>query len=872
VSVVLVYLLFFLSGISGLVYQVVWVREFGSVFGNTVYSASAVTAVFMCGLGVGSFVVGRLSDRRHALDRAGPLRTYGYFELGIAALGLLVALSIPELEALSARVSSYRVGPEGWFELSAASLAFRYATAIVLLLPITFLMGGTLTLLIRFVVSDHLDEAGWRIGALYGLNTAGAAFGAFMSDFALIPNLGILLSQGVAIGLNLVAGIGALWLARGVVGAVRSSAGSPPAATAVERDPHARFTLTWTALTLFLSGFVAMGFEIVWFRYLISMLGGFRGIFSLLMTVILVGIFLGSVIGGYLERRTRRPVSLFLAAQTGFILAALAPMALLGPTVFGIVEPASLLDAAPASLRGLAETVVSLPPILAVVAMPALLMGCTFPLTNAHVQRVEASLGTRAGLLYLANTTGNVAGALSTGFVLLPVLGQQGSVALLTCLAALGLVPIYLTVRRRTAGQEWVPLRRFAACILLLGVAFTYWLELPPHHLLKHVRHDPARGTGARVIAISEGINESAVVLEGGGSRALYTNGHPMSGNGADAQRYMRLFSHLPLLSAAQPERILVICFGVGTTLHAASLHSSVEELEVVDLSKNVLQQAHHFAESNGGVLESDRVRVFVNDGRQHLRMQPTGSYDLITLEPPPIANAGVASLYSVEFYELARSRLRPGGFMTQWLPAYQVGSDVNLSIIRSFIDVFPNAALLSGYERELILIGRTDGPLLDAPRVRARLERDAAVHEDLERVGAGSLTALVASFVAGPGVLERATREAVPVSDDLPVMEYATRSSYVATRLPAEVFDSREVATWCPDCFGEGGPIAELGELPRLVAALEAYHRSDAFLEFSNYRRSRTGDTPVEIPGDPCALVSVRESSYFSQLFDCAR
>jgi spermidine synthase len=158
----------------------------------------------------------------------------------------------------------------------------------------------------------------------------------------------------------------------------------------------------------------------------------------------------------------------------------------------------------------------------------------------------------------------------------------------------------------------------------------------------------------------------------------------------------MRALAHIPLLSMDEPRSALVIGFGVGNTTHAASLHPTMQRIEVADLSKDVLAAAGYFSDANGNVLENSRVSVFVNDGRQHLQIVEPESYDLITLEPPPIAYAGVAALYSRDFYSLAKTRLKPGGFVSQWLPAYQVPTSTTLAMIRAFIDVFPNAVLLS--------------------------------------------------------------------------------------------------------------------------------------------------------------------------------
>ena len=179
--------------------------------------------------------------------------------------------------------------------------------------------------------------------------------------------------------------------------------------------------------------------------------------------------------------------------------------------------------------------------------------------------------------------------------------------------------------------------------------------------------------------------------------RSLMTNGHAMSSTALLDQRYMRALAHIPLLSMERPARVLVIGFGVGNTTEAATRHPSVEHVTVADLSREILEHAAYFRDANNDVLRDSRVRIYVNDGRQHLLMLPEAVYDLITLEPPPIAHAGVAALYSREFYELARTRLKPGGYLSQWLPAYQVPAETSLAMVRAFIDVFPQSVLLSG-------------------------------------------------------------------------------------------------------------------------------------------------------------------------------
>ena len=296
----IVYSLFFFSGAAGLIYQVIWVRQFGNVFGNTVHSASLVIAVFMCGLGVGSYLAGIWADRRYASDPSSPLRAFGYCELTIAGMGILIASILPRLGWLSAAISTYVPGSNGWHFLSTGSHLARYGVAVAMLVPITLLMGATLTLLIRYLVQREsgMATAGWRIGALYGINTAGAAAGAFLTDFALVPAVGLYSTQMVAALCNVVAAMGALRLASGCLisghGEVAAVADeSAVAGAAAESGGEAgadQPVVVLSGLALLLAGFAAMGMEMVWFRHIAHTVGSFRSVYSLLLTVILIGI------------------------------------------------------------------------------------------------------------------------------------------------------------------------------------------------------------------------------------------------------------------------------------------------------------------------------------------------------------------------------------------------------------------------------------------------------------------------------------------------------------------------------------------------------------------------------------------------------
>ena len=843
----MIYLLFFLSGLSGLIYQVIWVRMFGNVFGNTVYSASIVVAVFMIGLGAGSYVAGRWADRRYAREVAAAgradtlLGAYGYFELAIAGLGLTIALLLPHLVALSAALSSYVRESSGWYALSTMSYVGRAAIAVALLTPITLLMGGTLTILIRDLVRRDLAVSGWRIALLYGINTAGAALGAALTDFTLVPGLGLWRTQVVAVACNAIAGVGAIVLA--LVQKSRAMRVTAPRKrkkdVRLQSDRDARrdrlqtdgidsgvvasgapdLTVAWTAVALAMSGLAALGMEILWFRHFSMLLGGFRAVFSLLLALILAGIGVGSLAGGALDRRTRRPAAWLMLVQALFVAATLAGLALAD------VDVINRGDGTPGSspLPGTpGEIWFNVRPMVIEVALPALLMGFGFPLANAIVQRAEQSVGRRAGILYLANTAGAVAGSIAAGFVLLPVFGLQRSATMLMTVAALAVVPLGLAAR--------VPARALATPLVIAGAALGGWLLLPSDYVTLRALGTPE--AGERRLVVDDGLTELIAVTESVKGRTLVTNGHAMSSTWPLAQRYMRALAHIPLLSMERPETMLVIGFGVGNTTQAATLHPSVRRVELADLSRDILRHAPYFAAGNKGVLTDPKVAVHINDGRQHLQMQPPGSYDLVVLEPPPIAYAGVSALYSTEFYQLARSRLKPDGYISQWLPAYQVPADITLAMVRSFVDVFPQAVLLSGAGSDLLLLGINGSSIeIDPTRVAAALERAPAVRGDLEQVDLGHLYEIVGTFVGSARTLLDATRDIAPVVDDRPIQEYGVRSMLsIGHGVPTALVNLDQVTEWCRRCVVDGAPIPAIEGLGMYLQLLAlAYSSSPA-------------------------------------------
>jgi len=818
ISLPLVLLAFFFSGIAGILYEVVWVREFGLSFGNTIDSAALVTGVFMAGLGIGGWLGGILADRRDGDDPRAGLRLYLGAELLIGILGLLISFTLPHLESISAWASSYRVIRPRWHVLTAGSYGLRYLIAAMLIGPITILMGCSLTFLMRSLVR-RVRIAGSRAGLLFGMNTAGAALGCLFADVVWIPLCGVWSTQIAAVLLNLLAAASA-WRAMTSASFQRLQPNRQgPLSESVIANEMGQVHGAMVAIVI--SGFAGMGLEILWFRFLTSALGQYRLVFSLLLFEILAGIGIGAAVAGLLTEFVHRPRLLWVSAQSGIAISTLASFFLFD---LGALQESirASLAATTGELGVMTETWIHLGAIARVVAVPSFFMGFAFPLANAIALRDPRTVGRRAGLLYLGNTLGALGGSVMTGFIFLPALGMKWT--------ALALVVIALAAGAYLLLGDWremTPRRPLGWALpsggaLVVVVQCIVWVSEPADYLILKSFRASARASlrdnikPNDIVTKSEGLIETVVIADlPDRGRTLFTNGHIMSLTGYGAQRYMRAFVHLPLLHIDHPDSVLVICFGVGNTASAASLHPSVRRIEVVDISKNILEHAPYFSATNGNVLDDPRVAIFVNDGRHHLQMQPRESYDLVTLEPPPIAFAGVGALYSEEFYSLVKSRLKPGGFMSQWLPMRQVPAATVGAMVRAFVDVFPSALLLNGDTGDFILMGRKDAPIeITQAKIVSRLEAEPTVAQDLARYGMGTATEILGAFAASGELLVQKVRAQAAVTDDLPIMEYGPVYRK-RNDLPSGLIDVAGIGDWCPSCFPAGWPAQGLEDLP---------------------------------------------------------
>jgi spermidine synthase len=740
---VVVVALFFLSGASGLVYQVIWVRLLTRIFGTTTFAVSALLAAFMGGLGLGSYLSGRYASRRPS-----PLRLFGILELGVGAYAVSLGVLLAAAESLFLSLASGT-------ELSPfAESLLKIALSFALLLPPTMLMGASLPLLVQQSVKT-LGYVGRRTGALYAVNTLGAAFGCFAAGFYGIPLWGLAKTTFVAASVNAFVGLAAIGLS--LVDRGEGARAEGDAGRALESSAPPTRAFLWVFAAFAASGFAAIGLEVIWTRLFTLVFKGYTYSFSAMLSVLLIGIAIGSLL--FAARADRAPDAKSRKELLGGLQIAIASAVVLGAPLFLVVERFVRLSTIYFGNEWSVAAAAKFAASFAILIVPTLLFGAQFPVASRLATVNVDSAGGRVGLLYGVNVLGGIAGALVTGFVLLPVLGTQKSLWLLAgALAATGFALIGLEpFRPRRIAFALVP--ALLASVLSWDVSkrlHETWLV--GDELMGYYREGAA--ATVMVAEYPPGIKEEKRILVNGSSASNSTQ-YGLAVN--------RIQGCIPFLFERMPKRVLATCFGTGITFGTLA-QFDVERIDGVDISPEVIEAAPRFGAQNYDVVGQGRVRLHIDDGRNYL-LKSVDRYDVITMEPMPPALAGVSDLYTREFYRLCRERLHPGGIVSQWVPLYFLGLEDVRMLYRTFAESFPYV-LVFFYNFDTFLVGSDQPLLLSAEMFSARLGSDRLA-ADLSSIGLSTPERMLGTFLMDRAAALRFAGDAPIVTDDLPYVEF---------------------------------------------------------------------------------------------------
>ncbi len=752
--------LVFCSGLCALVYQTAWQREFRPIFGASTSASAAVLAVFMGGLGLGGWLIGPRADRR-----VNPLWFYAALE---AVVGLTAAMT-PTLLRLARHVYLSLGGTVVLGDLGGT--AVRLVLAGVVLLAPTFFAGGTLGAAARAVEHEG-DRRRRGTALLYGMNTLGAVVGCLAATFWLLERFGTRSTLWLAAAANLLVAAVAAALSRRPTstpeapGAEAASAERPAAAPA-------RFVLTAAALV----GFAFFLMELVWYRMLGPILGGTVYTFGLVLAIALAGIAAGGLL--YAAAFTRRPPDLTAFAVTCLLEAATIAL----PYVLG--DRLALLAYAlrPPSGAALTSYLFGWSVVTALVVLPAsIVAGAQFPLLVALLGQGRARVARHIGRAYLWNTVGAIVGALAGGFGLLPLLSAPGAWrAVVLLLAALAIVAT-AAAQRVTRALVLVGVGAgVVVCALLLADGPTaVWR----HGEIGVGRANPPISSGPNalktwvnevrrsVVWEREGV-ESSVAVQAVAALSFVVNGK-VDGNARNDAPTQVMSGLLGALLHPGARRSLVIGLGTGSTAGWLAAVPGMERTDVVELEPAILEVARMCSSVNHDAIDNPTVRVMAGDAREHL-MAGRGTYDLVFSEPSNPYRAGIASLFTREFYDAVASRLEPDGLFLQWVQAYDIDEWTVSTVVATLGAVFSEVEIWQIHQTDMLLVASRRPLRPDAMALRARIREEPFATALRGAWRAVELEDILARYVAGPAIARDVrTRGQEVNTDDRNPVEFA--------------------------------------------------------------------------------------------------
>ena len=830
-------LCFFASGVSGLVYQVVWVRELVLVFGATTFAVSTVLTAFMGGLALGSYYFGRRSE---TVTR--PLRLYGLLEIGIGVYGLAVPLIFATLPTVYHSFWSLHLS---FFALSI--VRFVFAT-LVLIVP-TALMGATLPVLSSFYARD-IGRIGLRVGSLYAINTFGAVLGAAATGFVLIPLLGMKAATFTAAAMNILLGIVALLVSRRVerepyVG--ESEAEQDEAETkrqrAATREPNP-IEISAVIAGFAISGFVALSYEVIWSRVLALIIGSSVYAFSIMLTTFLIGLAAGAAIASRFVDRVRSPIRMFALLEVCVGVTSLAGAYVFNDLPYVFVQLYRWVDSNSFGLILFGRFLIA----SFVMIVPTLLLGALFPLVVKIIssRNLGRATGRTVGDAYAANTLGAIAGSFASGFIMVPWLGLLGSLRL--CVALNFLVAgAAFTASAYRSGHRSRPRRinssailGVAASVLLIVVVVLGDPPWDPEVMSSAVyRYAPSLADKSRqelfdflrsgqgeTIFYKEGITATVAVQRQSGGRVLKVNGKPEASTAGDMPTQI-LIGALPLLVREHTDDVLLIGLGSGVTLGSVE-QFPVKRVTCVELEPAVIEASRHFQDVNNSPLDDPRLRMISNDGRNFIYTTDE-KFDVIVSEPSNPWVTGVANLFTLEYFKKGAERLKDNGLFSQWLQIYEMSPDDVRTLIATFRAAFPQVYLFRGAEGDLMLLGSKNERRLDLSILKSHFENQTIATE-LNRISTSNAADVISRYYLGPADVTRLSAGAKLNTDDNALIEF-NAPRRVGTTEETVVRNLKQLLAYAasPLDYVDGGKESYGTEVSLLTqAALGAVKRDD--------------------------------------------
>jgi spermidine synthase len=842
----LISLLFLLSGVSALVYQVVWVRQLTTVFGATIYAVSTVLTAFMGGLALGSWLVGKRADMMKR-----PLVAFGVLEILTAA----AAFGFPYVLDWVTPVIGWAYSTGGDASFYSFSL-LRFGLIGGLLLVPTTLMGATLPVLSRAVVRD-LESIGHRVGGLYAVNTLGAMLGAFLTGFVLLERFGIWHTTVLAVINDAVVGLLAILIGWGMVRAVDVSPAVEQPRRVLTRA--ARYVL----LTYGVSGLIALSLQVAWSR---SLIFGFEHLkattfaFSSILTIFLLGLAVGSALMQAVVDKIRQPLAAYgflqilLGLSSGlslFLIMTDLPDWMLRPEIAD--DGSGNLNTWFAIGNVMTRTAV-------VIGLPTLLMGMLFPVAARIVSGNVQEVGADIGRLYAINTAGAIVGSFLGGFILIPLVGISITLAILAAaslaigIGALALSPVLSGPRRGML---------VGVCSVVAAVFVVRIVMGPGAGSFQRLLEDD------KLVFYKEGPLATVSVVEDlKGWRTIYVDGVGVAGTDPVIQTDQKTLAHVPMmLLGGEAESVLTVGFGAGGASHSYTLYPDINNIHACEITTTVPSAAITLTEANHGIVLTDaalkrelqrlgpdgvlphgvkplsaythragpgyvthdpRYRLVIDDARAYLRF--TGvEYDVIATDCTDLRYKSNANLYDREYFQLCRERISERGLVVVWVPLAGLSDEAFRIMTRTFHDVFPQMQVWYFTNQPthycLFIAGR-DEVRIDMEAV-IRATQIPGIQGDLVDIGLSDPAKVVASFVTDDRALDVYLGDGPLNTEDFPILEFLA---------PRHGYDARPIAVNMGRLFDNQVPVLPLVDMSPVLRReyadrIDRYQRANPIL-----------------------------------------
>ena len=727
----LFYTAIFISGSSALVYQLIWVRLLGLVFGVSSFAVATVVAVFLLGLGLGSYFFGKWSERT-----GNPLRIYMYVEVCIAVTSLASYLVIDHLPV-------YRYLYESAYnslDLYGMSVV-RLLLSVAVLLPPVFFIGGTMPLIAKYSLTAS-TTFGSGFSRIYYLNTLGAFAGALLTGFVLVRFLGVFVTLMLAVAGNL--------LVAAIIVVGKSESAPLPEST------EANTPYSYMLFILFLTGFISLGYEVLWVRILSTYGLSTSQAFAL----IVAGFLLGFSIGSFLVSRTidhRHDLESWFSGVC--ILTALSGALVL--FLFRKFETLTLLLEQSLSVGYLNA---SMALAFVVSLIPAVFMGILFPLGLRIYAHDVQQIGAKAGKILFSNTAGCVLGSLLTGFVLIPFAGMWNTTLILVNLSLLIALVLLLRVRD-VSRARW-------AALLLVGVLANLLVFSDSKTFHKEVN-------GLRVVYYAEGLSGTVSVLGNDQYRGVFVDGQNVSGTDPVLMADSKMLAHLPLLLADNPRAALTVGFGTGTTSGSMLLHDVA--VDAVEIEEKIIEAAPLFSAVNRGSYADPDLNLVLDDARNYIGAVDQ-DFDVIVTDVTNLKYKRNPYLYTREYFEIMQDALTEDGIAAAWLPLGGLSFEDLRTLIATFDRVYPHTTVwyFTQYPTHFVIaVGTPQRTLVDLGGLARKMNGLSKVRDDLKTIKVDDAYEIAGMLLLGEQDVDNMVAGEPIHTDDHPILEFSDMDQY---------------------------------------------------------------------------------------------